>query len=182
MIEFVFEDGDSLTVLRADASPEQRHGFTSTVTAHEVERGVDVTDHVKPERRPFTAECVFGGTSARDGASDPDRARDAWATLLDARDRALLTIITTPLETLEDMVLVDAQTTRTNKDGSWIRVELTFASMRMVASELVDDPIPARARDRAQTDLGTQATQPTELRSVLSRLPDAVAGLFAGGS
>ncbi len=159
-VEIVFADGDRLVALVLDATLEERHRASAQATEHEVERGVAVTDHVRPERRVLTLDVVISdaplGAAAPD--TEPTRVVDAWATLLDARDRALLAVVTTRLETYEDMVLTEASTTRTAADGSWIRVEVTFSEVRQVATELVDDPVPERSRDHRQENVGSQAT------------------------
>lgn len=100
--------------------------------------------------------------------TEPTRVVDTWRALIDARDRALLATITTRLETYESMVLIEANVTRTAQDGTWIRAELTFAQIRQVSTELVDDPVPARPRDRRQVDRGSQATEeaPPQTRSL----------------
>jgi hypothetical protein len=187
-MDVVFQDGDTFIPLVLAATPEERHRVSAVATEHEVARGVNFTDHVRPERRVFSARVIITNTPLDNLGGEPTRVADTWAQLVDARDRALPAIITTRLEQLDDMVLIEATVTRTAKDGSWIRAELTFAEIRQVSTELVDDPVPARARDREQTDLGEQALEPAEetpqLRSVLDRLFDDDAGLGSlfGGS
>ncbi len=108
----------------------------------------------------------------------PKRVADAWALLMDARERSLLATVTTGWETYEDMVLLEVLATRAAEDGSWLRASLTFAELRMVSTQLVADPVPARPRDRRQVDRGSQEAQeaPPRLRSLLSRGLDAVFG------
>ena len=166
MADIVFEDGDQLLALVVDATVEEIHRASAQATEQPVERGVDVTDHVRPERRALTLNVVISDTPIRatdalggevervelelparrvhaeharrtgptsfEGAErsrsaprpttyvevfrpseeEPTRVADSWALLLDARDRALLAVVTTGLETYEDMVLIEAHTTR----------------------------------------------------------------------
>src|SRR6185369_12010918 len=94
------------------------------------------------------------------------RVDDAWRVLMDARERSLLALVQTQLETYEPMALVNVQTVRTNRDASWLNVSLTFIEIRRVSTETVADPVPARPRDRRQVDHGSQqATRPTRLRA-----------------
>lgn len=112
----------------------------------------------------------------------PKRVADTWAILMDARDRALLAIVTTKWETYEDCVLLEVLANRTAADGSWMRATLTFAELRLVSTELVDDPVPARPRDRRQVDRGSQEAQESQprLRSIARRGFDSVAPFFSG--
>lgn len=235
MADIVFDDDGTLVPVVIDATPEERHRMSAIATDHDVERGVTITDHVRPEPRTLTLLAVISDTPIRatdalggslqtyeldlpartahsraarqtgpssweaaeasERAADPVRVQlftpdvenptrvvDTWATLLDARDRALLATITTRLETYESMVLLEATTTRTAADGTWIRCELTFRQIRQVTLELVDDPVPARVRDRNRVDRGSQSTEeaPPRLRSVAVRAAEGTAGLFGG--
>lgn len=185
MIDIVFMDhdeaGDVPVALVVDAVPEERHRLSATATEIEVERGVDITDHVRPNRDPLTLDVVISDTPLF--FLDPDeeltRAKDAWEQLDDARTRALLAIVTTKWKTYEDMVLTEAIATRTAADGSWIHAELTFMPIRQVSTQTVEDPVPARAHDRRETDRGSQATTeaPEQLQSV-SYQGLAALGLF----
>ena len=128
-ITFFEETGGELTLipLVIDAAPREEHRANAQATEHEVERGVAVADHVRPERRllqleaiitdtPLRATDALGGEVRALGLPDgrtadvfqpdttPTRVADSWRTLLDARDRSLLAIVETSLETYEDMV------------------------------------------------------------------------------
>lgn len=210
VVEIVFDDDGTLVPLVLDAAIEERHRMGAIATEHPVERGVAITDHVRPERRTLTVQVAISDTpiratralggsvrpveldlpgrrvhtrgARRDGEqwepaevqeraappiraqvfhpdSEPTRVRDSWELLLRARDNALLAVVTTGLETYEDMVLTEAVTNRTAADGSWIKADLTFAQVRRVATQLVDDPTPIRPRDRRQVNRGTQSTE-----------------------
>lgn len=226
MVEIIFEDGGNIVPIVADAATEERHRMAAIATKQEVERGVDVTDHVRPEPRILTLTVVISDTPIRptsdlggglatyeldlpaqgvgaapklvgpatwqagaisERAADPVRVQvytpereptrvvDTWRTLLDARDRALLATVTTRLETYESMVLTEATTTRTAADGTWIRVELTFEQLRTASSELVDDPVPLRERDRRQQNRGSQSTEEaTDRESVLVQATEGI--------
>jgi hypothetical protein len=230
--EIVFDDDGVLLALIFDVCSEERHRASAQATEHDVERGVAITDHVRPERRLLTLEVVVSDTPFRAGGDvsgvveavevpvspaavqrgpkrtgdrfergaleqsqgsqylavfqadgEMTRVVDKWARIIDARDRALLATITTKIETYTNMVLVEAQTTRTAADATWLRAELTFAEVRQVSLELVNDPVPARVRDRREVNRGAQATQPAtpRLRSDAVQILDAL-GSLRGGS
>jgi hypothetical protein len=109
---------------------------------------------------------------------EPTRIADSWALLELARDKALLATVTTKFKTYENMALIELVADRSAKDGSWLSADLTFAEIRMVSTELVDDPLPARPRDRRTEDRGSVETEeaPPQRQSLLSRALDALGG------
>ena len=232
MIDVVFRDTDgTLYPLVLDATPTEQHRANAIATEQEVERGVSVADHYRPERRTFTVEAVIsdtpiapneaigvslepidldlpsrltqgppkykngqweGATPATAAApptrltvlqptETPNRVLDSWALLKDARDRALLATVTTAWETYEDCVLLELLANRTAADGSWMRVSMTFAELRMVSTQLVADPVPLRPRDHRQTDRGSQEAEEASprLRSLARQGLDAVAPILS---
>jgi hypothetical protein len=185
VVEIVFDDDGDLLPLVIDAAPSEIHRVSATATEQEVERGVSLTDHVRPMPRKLTLDVILSDTplSAAGVEQEFSRVVDGWALLIDARDRALPAVVTTRLETYEELVLEEAETTRTANDGSWLRVELVFAQIRKVSSELVDDPTPVRPRDRREQDMGSQSTTEDtrpRARSGLLQLGEGLGGLIRG--
>jgi hypothetical protein len=214
VVDIVFRDEGKLLPLVLDAAVEEQHRANAMVTKHEVEEGVDVSDHYRPERRVITldvrisdtpirpnfavrmglgtvpaelpprkapaTDAVYDGTGWRapsivQEAAAPvqlaaylpvgqvNRVRESWELLMDARERALLADITTKYETYLDMAMTEVSATKRAEDGSWLRANLTFEEIRSVSSELVDDPVPARVRDRRRRDQGSRETKDPEL-------------------
>ena len=233
MIDVVFTDDDgTLIPLVLDAAPTEQHRANAIATEHEVERGVSVSDHYRPERRLLVVDVVISDTPIRSNAavgvglevvdldlpsrltqgppkfngqsweaatparsaapptklttlrpsSEVQRIADSWAILMDARERALLAVVTTAYETYEDCVLLEVLANRTSADGSWLRAQLTFAELRLVSTELVDDPVPARPRDRRQVDRGSQEAEEAspQLQSVEVRIANLIAPAWQG--
>ena len=174
MIDIVFEAGTNdmrALVLEGDAVPSHRHRISAITAEHEVERGVDVTDHYRRARDPLTVSVVISDAPIQDGAREHTRRADAWQLLEDAVDGAWPAIVTAPpLGTREDLYLVEAATELTAADGTWLRVELTFMPIRQVSTELVADILPDR--DRRTVQHGSVATEdpPARLTSVAARL------------
>lgn len=236
-VEIVFIDHNifgALVPVILDAATEEIHRISSVATENEVERGVDVTDHVRPERRELQITGIISDTPIVSneeisvisetvdinlpprlvydqlarfrGVNTPQivdrvnlfsaaapqsqrnweiekvgsrnapqiratllktedgipitRIADSWLNLRVARDNAQLATITTRLETYESMVLIEAQCVRTAADGSWIRVALTFAEIRQVETQTVEDRTPDRPRGRRQVNRGSQSPTP----------------------
>lgn len=176
MIDIVFDDAGELRALVLDATPEHRHRLSALVTEHERERGTNFVDHSRKERDVFSVDVVVTDTPL-DGTADLTRCRDVWAQLEDVMTRALLCVVTTRIKTYREMALTEATTSVTAADGSWIRGQLTFQQCPTVSTELVDDPVPSRPRDRRQVEAGTSATEPApELESFASQGLDAIFG------
>lgn len=55
--------GDSDTVVVSmDAVKEERYSFENTITKHPVEKGVDISDHVRPEPYTLEMDCIISNT------------------------------------------------------------------------------------------------------------------------
>lgn len=168
MAEIVFQDDDDFLVLFLDAVEREEHRISATATKHPVSQGVKFSDHLDPNSDPVVLDVVFTDTPTNDETRVLTRRVDAWAQLLDARDRALPAIVTTDVRTYDDCVLVEASTSITKADGTWLRARLVFEPIRQVTTELVADPTPDR--DRREVNEGSVATQeaPEEIVSLLS--------------
>jgi hypothetical protein len=189
MIEIIYDDGGVLSAFGFDATTDERHTASAKATEHQVERGVNIVDHVRPDRRDFEIEVTISDTPVGQDHEGLTRVVDTWAQLLDVRDRALLCTITTRIETLENMALISAETVLTAADGTWITCRLLFAEVRLVSTEFVDDPVPTRTRDRRQVSRGSETTEePTPVvqeviqQSFARILEGPVRSFFGGGS
>lgn len=175
-VEIVFDRGGQFEgPLFIDVVTEEQHSLSSQVTDHPVEIGVNIVDHMKPEPRQLMIHGVIAAAplKAQAGDESPTRTRDQWEILTRARDKALLAIVTTEIETYDSMVLSDVRAPRTSQDSEWLKVDLTFKQIRKVATETAIEP--PRPRDRRQVNRGTQAVReaPSQMRSLLSRLDEA---------
>lgn len=185
-MDIVFEDEGVLVAFVIDVATEERHQISTAVTEHEVERGVDITDHVRRQRDPLTIAITITDTPLFLAGEETRLTRcvDSWEQIEDAANRGLRATIATTLKTYENMVILNAHVTRRAADGTWIQAELTFVPIREVSSELVDDPVPARERDRRQVSRGAQGTEEASprLRSIAQRSVGAVRDFFGVGS
>lgn len=181
-MDIVFDDNGTFTVLTVDADIEQRHSLRATMTEFPVERGADRSDHHRAVVDDFSLDVVITDTPVTGTADQLQfRTREAWLILEDARDRHLPCVIVTALKTYGedvDLLLKEATTTKTAKDGTWIKVSLTFGEMRLFNTETVADPVPTRPRDHRPLTTGTQGNgtaplAPHQLAS-LAEDPDVV--------
>lgn len=175
MIDIVFIDEGPTSssflplIAEGDAAPSHRHRISATTADHDVESGVEITDHYRRNRDPLVLSIVISDSPLDGGDVELTRRVDAWALLERAADEALPAIVTTGIKTYEDIYLTEAATEFTAADGTWMRLELTFMPIRKVSTELVVDTTPDR--DRRVVNSGAVATQdpvPGEV-SLLSR-------------
>lgn len=169
-MEVVFQDGAVLRVLIFDIVPEERHVLGAEKTSFPIERAANRSDHHRAKTDPFTTSIVVSDTPV-DGSGDGaqlTRRRDAWDLLRLARDQHLPCIVTTDLRTYDDMVLMEANATRTAKDGTWLKATVTFDELPVFDTELVPDPAAdmPRARVPSPADIGPQGTTAAPLTSV----------------
>lgn len=176
-----------------DAVQSQRHRISATTANHDVEDGVEVTDHYRRNRDPLVLSVVIGNApiGGPEGV-ELTRVLDAWTLLERAADEALEAIITTRLKTYESMYLVEGGTEITVRDRDWMRLELTFMPIRKVATELVTDIAPDRDR-RPRNDGAVNLQDPTPAESALydltggdtrrlgTTLRDPLGALLGGG-
>lgn len=168
------DDGVAVIPFRLDATEQEMHRIDVQITDHEVESGVNVTDHARRQSSPLTLNVIVTAASLLDDPSpSPSRLADAWEALEDAAGRSLLALITTSRKSYEDVLLMSVMSSKTAADGTWMKAELTFKPIRFVQTQLVADPVPARARDRRQVDRGAQGTEedrPDRMASALTQL------------
>ncbi len=65
MVQILFDDDGTLIPLVLDAAPEEVHRASATATENEVERGISVADHVRPDRRTLLLNVVISDTPIR---------------------------------------------------------------------------------------------------------------------
>lgn len=168
MIDIVFEAGPAdlrALVLEGDAVPSHRHRISATTAEHEVERGVDVTDHYRRGRDPVVLSVVISDAPLQGGGGT--RRADAWQMLQDAVANAWPAIVNAgaAIGVVSDLYLTEATTEITVADRDRLRVELVFMPIRKVSTELVADVAPDR--DRREVNEGSVSTTeaPDRLRS-----------------
>lgn len=110
-------DGSGGTdVLTVDACLTENHQLQETVTDHPVERGVRITDHVRPEPRRLTLECVVTNTPVRGNTPGLDYAGGFWKRLVDLYESPRIIEVQTLRDYYPSMVVeavtapVDAKT------------------------------------------------------------------------
>lgn len=118
-----------------DAFVREEHSKENAVTDHEVERGADITDHVRSKHPTVTLESVVSDTPLGDlanrRAGDVPPSQEALARL-EAIDEARqpVTVITT-LRTYTDMILESLSIPKDAKTGKALRFTARFRRIRI---------------------------------------------------
>ena len=178
MIEVIITDDASVPSSIVLLDLAQTHSGKATPTDSNIERGSDVTDHIKVDLRPFTATCFVGNSmleaaaSGMDGATDAtiavdagsqaftvngisaptDRVRLVYRRLMDILEAGKLVTIVTDLDRYESMALTDLSFPVENKDG--ISFELSARQVRIAETRSAAAPVPAQVRGHRTRNAG----------------------------
>lgn len=69
-MEISYSNGERLTVIEFDATVRELHTSAVTVTEHPVEKGANISDHVRPELAHLTCEAMVTNHPLRQPASN----------------------------------------------------------------------------------------------------------------
>jgi hypothetical protein len=223
VITIIYEDASgTLNALDFDATLRETHTGTAQTTEHPVEQGVDITDHIRPDRARLSCDVfvtntpigqiakdlggsnlplslaattrvmtssakVNGGvapvrppgspTLSFPGSVTPavredrtytfggntlqfpvqfDRVRDVWQTLDGLRRSSVTVQVLSDLQTYDSMAITSVSAPVTVDDA--ITFSLELSEIRVVASQLVDAPVPKEKRAAKTKPQGPKAT------------------------
>lgn len=131
-----------------DAAISEEHAFAAEVTAHPVEKGADVADHIRPQPVVVSIEGVVSDTpmlGLADRRGDRDSSgrfqylpsNDALAWLKAIRDRAEPITIETSIGLYENMLMESLSIPQTAAGGGALRFRASFKQLRVVTNERV---------------------------------------------
>lgn len=192
------DDAGATVALELDVAKVLTYERTAEASEHPVESGPPIADHIKLTAGQFTMEAVVSNTPVRiptthtRGLTRASAAVDLrvgdqiervqlqqWSGTLDRKRachdelRALiarrrLIVLTTPLETIENLALVRVQVTEDESSGNALKVALGFSQVRVAGTARA--PVPAIPRAQARAERGPQ--QPPDDRSLAARGAD----------
>jgi hypothetical protein len=156
------------TRIEIEASVSESHRRSAEVTAHPVERGADVVDHIRFNPRELDMVGVISNTPIMVAASlqaqpsvpggDPrSRAEDAYRELENLMEAGALCKITTTLFSYEDMALVALSTPRDAPRGNIAELQMTWREVRFAETLRVDAPVPSSPARGNNINAGKQA-------------------------
>lgn len=177
-----------IEALELDASISEEHGATNAITAHPVERGVAIADHIRPEPETLTMEGIVSNTpvgpaeeNADTAPGSPGRAEAAFAKLMELRDAGALVTVVTGLRSYENMAIQSLRVPRNAKIGDALRFTVTLRRVQVAQLQTVAAVRTARPNGKTRANLGKQVTSPAtqaqRARSVLDRMAET-SGLY----
>lgn len=146
-----------------DAVPDEQHEYSAEVTEHPVERGADVTDHVRLKTprvtlRGIVSDTPIGGIAARRlPGSTPSR--DAYAHLLGVFNARQPVTVITELATYTNMSLQNLRVPRDPETGAALGFEAVFVQIEIVTNSRTAINV-ASPRARGKVDRGHKAPEP----------------------
>lgn len=175
------DDAGGTVSVRFDTVNTETHDSTSVITEHPVEKGSNVSDHIRPELDRLSVE---GYVSNKPLATNPDvdqfagyspitlpdgttatvlapretrdRVRDTFELLQDAQKNSRIVRVETKIREYEDMGIERVSTPRTVEDGSGATFQVDLKHMKFVSAETVDAPEPAEVRGQAKKAVGSK--------------------------
>jgi hypothetical protein len=159
---------DGALVFRFDATISEQHGRSATPTAHPVETGADLVDHVRIEPRRLVLVGIRTAVPFAEVERIPNRDRIAWEALDAILGRGRPLVVTTSLGTFSNMVLADLDVRRDATTGQALVAALTFSEIRLATAREVEIPpelVAEFLRDGAtsEVDGGRQPTDPASV-------------------
>lgn len=184
----------SVGLVEFDATLSETHRKTNEVTAHPVEAGVDVVDHIRPLPEEVEINGVVSDTPlvflASLRAPSPikgaltrpsDRADTAYAELEAIMANAELVEVITRLREYEDMAITDMTIERDASTGNVLNASLSLRQVMTVETQTVAAPVPVDAGNAKSKALGKQTpTEASSANATAATGPQSVLSSLAG--
>lgn len=178
------EDG---SILAFDVVTLETHAIRNEITEHPVEKGANVTDHVRAEVDSISIEVFVsnspikrmdrlhqgdsvGDTSALDLGNNQsasvlqfdnpvDNVAEMYRALRVLRDTAELVHVITPLWDYADMAVREVSIPRSVAEGDGAKMTIDLKQLRLVEVQLVPAPIPTEIRGKKAEDKGAKGAK-----------------------
>ena len=179
--------------LAIDCTVTETHTASATVTAHPVESGSDITDHIRPEPLQLSITGIvsdtplgskqiqravdIGGTSVQVTQQEtPTSAtgfgRAAWSKLEEILAAAKPIKVVTRDKTYESMALVSLSVPKDARTGGAFAFSAQFRQVRIVFNRSTKVVVAKAPKSHKKQDTGKQPTAtetPDKPRSILSK-------------
>jgi len=175
--------GKSATVtigeVTVDASISEGHYVSADVSDHPVERGSDITDHVRKRNPSLSIEAIITNTplgtsyplqtaigSATAAANDDDPVLNAWNEIRRYFDESVLVDIVTSLHVYKSMALTEFNVQRDAENGREVlHFTVQAQELRIVSTETMEALQLKEAEPETTTveqEKADKGNQPTE--------------------
>jgi hypothetical protein len=150
---------ENLEAIVMDAVINETHTLTNTITEHPVEKGGDISDHIRPEPDEITMQCVISNTplstsqqsrAVRLGeytltTTNVERgqigdmqglAASAWKNLKKLRTEGVVVTVSTTLEDYTSMAIKSITVPRSAKNYDALEFTISFKKIVIVQNKL----------------------------------------------
>lgn len=181
----------SLISIDLDVNLEETHEWTNDVTSNPVERGVQITDHI----RPLSDKVSITGMISNSGISEDalqaienefDMVESTFDLLHKIKEDGKLVTVYTKYAIYEDMAIQSISIPRSSALGDSINFSMQFIAVRIVDTKTVDVPrgisrkldkkeggekSPVAKKTEPQKHAGATATkEPEKSTGILSKI------------
>ena len=168
-------------VLTLDAALSVSHQKTSEVTEFEVEKGSNITDHIRPKPVSVTVNGIVSNTpigtlqservlqltgfefrSTVDGANateNPGYVQSAYLELKRIFEAQELVKLVTELETYENMAMRSLDIPRDVQTGDCIRFSAQFQQVRLISNLTTTETVPKEPRGNKKKKKGDKTAE-----------------------
>lgn len=158
-------------IVDLDCTVEEVHKLPAEITAHPVQRGVDVVDHVRAGALEIELRGIVTSTPIRTPTfgTPADRTRTVIDRLRLAQERGEVATYLGRRGLHENLVVGDVQAPYTSSAG--VEIAIRLVQIRVAESQIVPIPRAATASGQRRRDRGKQPTREAEQpESLLAKL------------
>lgn len=151
-----------LAIVQFDAVVSERHELSADVTSHPVEKGSDITDHIRKKPDELSIDGIVTLTptvfvaAARSMQEDP--VTSAYDIFTDIMDAGLPVDVSTKLRTYENMAITGLTVSRDASTGNVLDVSISLRKIRIISRETSDLPTPKNGSRGRNTNKNTKST------------------------
>lgn len=156
-----------------DAIISEQHSGEVQVTENPVERGIDVTDNIRPKPEQLTLDALVSNApldpSLLGDANNPKRASEAFRVLRELRDAGTLVTVVTGLRTYDSMVIKRLDVNRDKKTGQALAAKIQLIQILQADTKLVPKPVPPRGNGDKNAGKKQPKQSTTEQRKTVAK-------------
>lgn len=166
-----------------DAVVNEAHSGEVQVTDNPVERGVDVTDNIRPKPEQIILDVIVSNSpldEALDGSPDnPKRASEAFRVLRELRDGGVLVSVVTGLRSYDSMVIQKIDVSRNAKTGQVLSAKI--ALRQILIADIATVPAPIKPSGQKKKSDGKKPAKNASAKQDAAAKASVLDKLFAGG-
>jgi len=171
-----------------DTSLSELYVNNADVTDHPVEKGSNITDHIRARPLELSINGVISNTPIAFLASlrfPPKRAEVGYFTLLELQKQAKLVKVLTTLDEFDNMAIQSVELDRDASTGNIASIKLSMKQVRLANSLEIETPARSKGNAKNKSKGGLKTAKPpsppADKISVAKALVKGVKSLFGGG-